>query len=386
MVASCLLVCYFDRNEMKKVIADNSKERRSRVSQGDVPAYSLDEALAVARAIGENYAFGPIKPLHLAHALSMSPTSSVFRMLCGTSIAYGLTDGGYNATEIIPTALAKRILKPTVEGDDIAAKKEAFLKPRVPREFLTKYSGNRLPREDIALNVLEHLGVPGDSTKRTLDLIMEGAKSLGLFTDIKGQLYVNLDGVKTPTKTTEEAGVKNESATDDDLPHSPPLPDPKSPPAASQAGLSKSENRRVFISHGKNRAFVDSLKELLSFGELEPVVATEIESVSQPVPDKVMSDMRRCSAAIIHVDSEQKMITQDGEQKTVWNPNVLIEIGAAMALYGRRFILLVRDGAGLPSNLQGLYEVRYQGDKLDADVTIKLLKAIRDIKNHPVPL
>jgi len=28
----------------------------------------------------------------------------------------------------------------------------------------------------------------------------------------------------------------------------------------------------------------------------------------------------------------------------------------------------------------------YQGEKLDADVTIKLLKAIRDIKNHPLPL
>jgi predicted nucleotide-binding protein len=44
------------------------------------------------------------------------------------------------------------------------------------------------------------------------------------------------------------------------------------------------------------------------------------------------------------------------------NPNVLMEIGAAMALYERRFILLVRQGVKLPSNLQGLYEVRYSGD------------------------
>jgi len=371
---------------MKKENSGNGKDRRSRVSQGDVPAYTLDEALAVARAIGENYAFGPIKPLHLAHALSISPTSSAFRMLCGTSIAYGLTDGGYNATDITPTALAKRILKPTIEGDDLSAKREAFLKPRVPREFLTKYNGNRLPREDIALNVLEHLGVPSESAKRTLDLIMAGAKSLGLFTDIKGQLYVNLHGVRPQaTPKADGSAPENETEASEDLQLPPPAPEVKVTPAAAQVGLSKTENRKVFISHGKNRAFVDSLKELLSFGELEPVVATEIESVSQPVPDKVMSDMRRCSAAIIHVDSEQKMITQEGEQKTVWNPNVLIEIGAAMALYGRRFILLVRDGAGLPSNLQGLYEVRYQGDKLDADVTIKLLKAIRDIKNHPVP-
>lgn len=56
-----------------------------------------------------------------------------------------------------------------------------------------------------------------------------------------------------------------------------------------------------------------------------------------------------------------------------------------MALYGRRFVLLVREGVTLPTNLQGLYEVRYAGDKLDGESTIKLLKAIRDVKNHPLP-
>jgi len=64
---------------------------------------------------------------------------------------------------------------------------------------------------------------------------------------------------------------------------------------------------------------------------------------------------------------------------------VLIEIGAAMALFGRRFILLVREGVKLPSNLQGLFEVRYTGDTLDGDATIKLLEAINDIKNHAMP-
>ena len=67
------------------------------------------------------------------------------------------------------------------------------------------------------------------------------------------------------------------------------------------------------------------------------------------------------------------------------NPNVLIEIGAAMALYGRRFVLLVKDGVKLPSNLQGLSEVRYTGDKLDGEVTINLLKSINEIKNHALP-
>lgn len=98
-----------------------------------------------------------------------------------------------------------------------------------------------------------------------------------------------------------------------------------------------------------------------------------------------MNDMRSCSAAIIHIEDEHKLIDPNGNQHIILNSNVLIEIGAAIALYGRRFILLVKSGVALPSNLQGLYEVRYDGDKLDSEATIRLLKAIKDIKNHPLP-
>lgn len=60
---------------------------------------------------------------------------------------------------------------------------------------------------------------------------------------------------------------------------------------------------------------------------------------------------------------------------------MLIEIGAAMMRYGGKFLLLVEKGTTLPSNLQGLYEVRYQGDELDYPATMKLLKAFNDFKN-----
>ena len=98
-----------------------------------------------------------------------------------------------------------------------------------------------------------------------------------------------------------------------------------------------------------------------------------------------MDDMHGCGAAIIHVDAEQAIADKDGQDHVFLNPNVLIEIGAPMAFYGRRFILLVREGVKLPSNLQGLYEVRYAGKTLDATSKIKLLEAIKDIKNYGLP-
>jgi hypothetical protein len=99
----------------------------------------------------------------------------------------------------------------------------------------------------------------------------------------------------------------------------------------------------------------------------------------------VMEDMRSCGAAIIHVEDERRLMDKEAKEHVVLNENVLIEIGAAMALYGRRFILVVKDGVQLPSNLQGLYEVRYEGTTLDGNATIKLLEAINDMKKRSLP-
>jgi predicted nucleotide-binding protein len=143
--------------------------------------------------------------------------------------------------------------------------------------------------------------------------------------------------------------------------------------------------RRVFITHGKNKSFVEPIKKLLQLLGFEAVVAEELQSVAQPVPDKVLANMRSCGAAIIHVDSEYDVLTLFRKTEHILNPNVLIEIGAAMALYGRRFIILVKGGVGLPSNLQGLYEVRYSGQHLDASAAYRLGEAINDLKNYPLP-
>jgi hypothetical protein len=305
-------------------------------------------------------------------------------MLCGAAIAYGLTEGGYNAQSITPTSLASRILRPLQEGDDLAARREAVLKPRVIREFLSKYSGSPLPRPDIGHNVLQSMGVPADRVDAVWKLILATADKVGYVRSIKERLYVDLGGSKPPQQMTEKDAALveplqevPEAAFDQSETERPPLP-----PTTHSADAAA---RRVFITHGKNTSFIDPIKKLLGFGEMIPVVSVERQSVSQPVPDKVMNDMRGCTAAIIHVDGEQTLIDKEAKEHPVINPNVLIEIGAAMALYGRRFILLVRTGVRLPSNLQGLYEVRYDGDSLDGNATIRLLEAINEMKKTPLP-
>lgn len=137
----------------------STAKKRTKLSQKDVPSMSLDKSLAVAKAIVDNYASKPASPLQVARALNVTPTSGPFRMLCGASVACGLTKGGYNVDKIELLPLGKRILKPTTENDDLRAKVEAFSRPRVINEFINKYNGSPIPRKDIAKNVLEEMGV-----------------------------------------------------------------------------------------------------------------------------------------------------------------------------------------------------------------------------------
>lgn len=377
--------------------------KRAYLKQSDVPASSLDDALRVPQAILDHYAGKAASPLQVAKALNVDPKGSQIRVLSGAAIAFGLIEGGAQAASISITPLARSILRPKDEGADLSAKREAVLKPRVFGDFLRQYDGHAFPRQDIALNVLEDMGVPRAKAAEVLERIDASARSVGFIEEIRGKNYVTLQGAAgpTPPPTDDEerdAGAASDDADKNDattaakgaVPHetrttvAPPAVQPKG--AALTAAIADDQRRRrVFITHGKNRDLVDPIKKLLEYGELEPVISIDRQSVSKPVPEKVMDDMRASGAAIIHVDAERSLTDSDGVEHVQLNPNVLIEIGAAMAFYGRRFILLVKDGVKLPSNLQGLYEVRYTGETLDAAATIKLLEAIKDIKNYALP-
>jgi len=188
-----------DASAENEASAEEAK-KRTYVSQADVPNNSLDDALRVSRALIDNYAGKSATPLQVASALNMTPSSGTFRNLCGSSIAYGLTAGGYNAKEISVEQLAKRILTPLEEGDDLVAKREAAMKPRVLGEFIRKYENSPLPRHDIALNVLVEMGVPRDRAESVYTLILDTAEAVCLIREIKNKQYIDLSGVHVATK------------------------------------------------------------------------------------------------------------------------------------------------------------------------------------------
>jgi hypothetical protein len=180
-----------------------SNPARTYLSQEDVPAYSLEQTIRVPRAIADSYAYRPTRPLNVAGAMRMSPSSGSFRTLAGAAIAYGLTSGGAFASEIAITPLGMRIVRPTLEGDDLAARREALLIPKVLGEFLRQYDGAALPADTIASNVLVEKGVPAARVLDVLALIVDGAASVGFIRDINGKRYVDLASTPSPQPTGE---------------------------------------------------------------------------------------------------------------------------------------------------------------------------------------
>ncbi|WP_313634324.1 hypothetical protein, partial [Massilia timonae] len=237
-------------------VAKTSDKTRSYMSQEDIPAYELEEAVLVAKALLQQYAGHPSTPLDVAAAMDLTPSSGKFRMLCGASIAYGLTTGGYNAAQISVTDLARQIIEPQEEGADLAGRREAIMKPRILREVLSKYSGSQLPREDIAINVLKGMNVPSDRAKQVWDMILKSAESVGFLQTIKDRKYVNLGGVKPPipaaTETDEEATTESPEAQIKAMVRTVHEPEPAAVAQESRRSSVQSESRlrRVFITPG----------------------------------------------------------------------------------------------------------------------------------------
>src|SRR5262249_37347099 len=131
--------------------ADSKQDSRKRtyVGQTEFPNNPLQQAIRIPQAIWDNFAGKGAAPHQIAMAIDMSPTSGTWRNLCGSSIAYGLTEGGYNAAQITLTDLGLRIVAPVEEGDDSRAIVQAILQPRVMKEFFRRYDRAKFPRDEI---------------------------------------------------------------------------------------------------------------------------------------------------------------------------------------------------------------------------------------------
>lgn len=356
-----------------------SGKQRTYVKQADVPRYSLREALRVARAISEQHAKQPTKPLDVAFALELTPNAKVFEYITGASIAYGLTEGGAQADQISLTNLGRRVVAPMTDGDDVAAMREAVLRPRVIREFLTKYNNEAVPRDDIARNVLETLGVPQGATERALKLIIDNASALGLIKQAKnGRKYVSLD---TPAPAESVVGPVDTLSPDDEG-----ADEEREDDIVGEVAGGQTEDRQravketrpgaIFLGHGKKRGPLEKLQKILGKFKVPHRVAVDQPNLGRPIPDKVKDVMEECNSAILIFTKDEKFFDAEGNE--LWRPseNVVYELGAASFAYEDRVVILKEKGITFPTNFSSVGHIEFDEDGIEAKAVDILMELI----------
>ncbi|HEX3681502.1 MAG TPA: hypothetical protein VHU83_03095 [Bryobacteraceae bacterium] len=217
------------KQSLKK--AATEPEKRVYFKQSDFPLTTLQQAQRIASGLVDNFAGDSASPPDIALAINVSPTSSQWKSLTGSAIAYGLTDGGIYAKVIKLTDLGRRLVAPEEEGQDVAARREAILKPRILREFFEKYRRAKFPADNIAHNVLKSLDLPNDRTEAALEIIKANGTYAGIIRTTPTGPFVSLDspGVPPPAVTTDlSEDVEPDDAPGNEL-GTPPLLKPPAP-------------------------------------------------------------------------------------------------------------------------------------------------------------
>lgn len=369
---------------MSEESVSTQKVKRSRISQADIPSYSLERARRVPQALADNYASHPTRPIDVASALSMQPSSGGFRGFLGAAIGYGLTDGGPNASEVSLTPLGTRIVTPTEVDDDKLALKDAALKPTVANHFYTRYDGSPLPPKNIAQNVLATFGVPADRTSAVYDLLIENARYVGFLKNIKDKEYIDiggpLNGTSVASATPAAGAAAQEDADlhpedDEDEPDTGAQSIPPSPPADT----APSHKNAIFLGHGGNKRPTEQLVKILNEYGIPHKEAVDEANRARPIPQKVAETMRECGAAILIFTADREYFDKDGE--SIWRPseNVSHELGAASVLYGERIVVFKEKGIELPSNFSSVGYIEFEKDKL-GDKGIELFRELVSMK------
>jgi hypothetical protein len=345
---------------VKERDGEPSKGTKSRTPLAEYPKFSLEEALDIPRAIHDKYSGKPMPPKSLAEACGSSYGSSGWRMKLAASTAYGLTQGSYKSQGVQLMDTGRAVVAPRNKEEETTALREAARRPELLRRVYDHYDRG-LPATDdnFFANVLTRdFGVPKDDVQRFAGILMANAayaySSPG---EVVGERDQRLEeqqeaGEPRPAVRVEVPGTAVHVEV---------------PPGTK-------EQVRVFIGHSKNEPILDVLRATMDLAGFRYEIAEQEETTAQPVPEKVLGLMRKCTAGIINVSADEQQKRGDGSFEI--NENVLIEIGAAFVLYYPHVILLWDKRLPVPSNLQGLYRCDYEGETLDAGTLLRLQKAI----------
>jgi len=341
------------------------KTEKKRAPPRPFPKHTIAEALAVAEAIQNKNAGKPWKPIFVAEALNISPTSTNFRDLTSSAFKYGLTQGTWNAQYISLSQLGNSITKPIDPIKRVADLQKAVQNVEIFKSIYEHYRDSKFPSEEDAYfkNMLEvEFHVPREFVDECARMLMDNGKFSGIIRDVKGTPFVVF--AETPVEIPVEAPT--EAIGEPRLPPPEAMPPPK--PAAPIVN-------QIFIGHGKNKTPLEQLKKILTEFKVPFTVAVDEPHKGRPISKKVADLMKNCMSAIFIFTADEEYTDAEGNKTYRPSDNVVYELGAASVLYENKIVIFKEDGVTFASDFSDLGYIPFEKDRIEAKA-MDLLKEL----------
>jgi len=319
------------------------------------PIHSLEEAVKVAKAIQDKNAGRPWKPIFIADALGIRPTSSNFREIASSAYKYGLVDGTWAADLIGLTPLGKSLTKPVSPEQEMKARQEAVLKVDTFQKIYNYYKDAKFPTADAYFkNMLEQeFGVARELVDECIQLLLDNGRFAGIVRDVQGSPYVVFE--TTPPEASPERKPSEEEFEE----QKPQVPAPEPVPQVPSVN-------QIFVVHGKSTTPLEQLKRVLTEFRIPFIVAQDEPHVGRPISQKVADLMKTCTSAIVILSADEEYADAEGKITCRPSDNAVYELGAASVLYGNKIVILKEEGVNLASDFSDLGYIKFEKDKLDA--------------------
>ena len=321
----------------------HTERKRTRIVR-PYPTHTLEDAIAVARAIQESNSGLPFDRALLARAMGTTPASSGYTMKLNSSAKYGLTQGGYNDDRISLTPRGEAIVAPKGVGEQLKAIIDAAIQPDVFGRFYRMLDGKRLPEDTFAQNMLQReFGVRPDLTGECLRIIEANGLYTAILQAVDGSLHVSL-----------AEGPQNAPSARDGWPQA-----ESGPEAADLRPASPAQGGRVFIGHSRSTEAVQFVKSVFDeFGIAYGAGEAEAGDL-QPVSAAVSNEMRSCSAAVLVFGGDDGPVDGGGDLTS----QMAYQLGAASVLYGNKVIVFREAGLEMGRDLTSLRAVEFEAER-----------------------
>lgn len=311
------------------------------------PRHTLERALRIPKAIIEQNASREATQGEVAKWLGVGDTGP-FRVEVSSSIKYGLVDRP-SPGKLAPTDLAKRILRPQKEGEEIEAKREAVLKAPVFSDVYKHYRGEYLPDPkffDFALT--DTFEVPGEKISEFKSLLTDALEYAGLVEkkDGKTRLLDVSGGVGSRLDATGKIA----------------------PLAPARAGTSSCFVMMPF-AEPIGTYYAKIYEPAIQKAGLRPVRADASIFGTGKIMDQVWTGIEAADVLVAELTDK--------------NPNVYYELGLAHAMK-KPVVLVSRNEQDVPFDLQHIRVIYYDtndpfwGEKLINKVAENILSALKN--------